>query len=199
MAMLDLEPAATELTGLLGAVTDDQLGSPTPCENTSVGALLDHLMSLSRAFTWAAQKSGPDGAPGGGSPPGPPSADHLDPDWRRKLPQQLDQLVQAWRAESAWEGMTQAGGVTMPAEQIAVVAVDELVLHGWDLARATGQRFKADPASTAAVLAFTTEMAKPEHAPHRKGLFGPVVETPKDASDLDRALGLAGRDAGWKS
>ncbi|TML14926.1 MAG: hypothetical protein E6G39_07660 [Actinobacteria bacterium] len=140
MAMLDLEPAATELTGLLGAVTDDQLGSPTPCENTSVGALLDHLMSLS-----------------------------------------------------------QAGGATMPAEQIAVVAVDELVLHGWDLARATGQRFKADPASTAAVLAFTTEMAKPEHAPHRKGLFGPVVETPKDASDLDRALGLAGRDVGWKS
>ena len=58
MAMLDLEPAATELTGLLGAVTDDQLGSPTPCENTSVGALLDHLMSLSLAFTWAAQKGG---------------------------------------------------------------------------------------------------------------------------------------------
>ena len=62
MAMLDLEPAATELTGLLGAVTDDQLVSPTPCENTSVGALLDHLMSLSLAFTWAAQKRGPDGA-----------------------------------------------------------------------------------------------------------------------------------------
>jgi uncharacterized protein (TIGR03086 family) len=81
---------------------------------------------------------------------------------------------------------------------MGVVALDELVLHGWDLARATGQPFKPDPTSTATVLAFTTEMAKPEHAAHRKGLYGPVVPVPEDAPPFDRALGFAGRDPKWK-
>jgi len=198
MELLDLEPAATTLTGLLHGVRDDQLGRPTPCENTSVAALLDHLMSLSLAFTWGARKSGPDGSPGGGAPPAPPSAENLDPQWRQKLPERLQQLVAAWRDPDAWQGTTQAGGVTMPADQMGVVALDELVLHGWDLARATGQRFTADAQSTAAVLGFTAEMAKPEHAPHREGLFGPVVDVPKGASDFDRALGYAGRDASWQ-
>lgn len=69
--------------------------------------------------------------------------------------------------------MTEAGGVTMPAEQMGVVALDELVLHGWDLARATGQSSSCDSASTAAVLAFTKASAQPEEADNREGLFGP--------------------------
>ena len=74
-----------------------------------------------------------------------------------ELPRRLDELAAAWREPAAWEGMTEAGGVTMPAAAMGTVALDELVLHGWDLARATGQEFRCDPASTAAVLDFTTE------------------------------------------
>lgn len=80
-----------------------------------------------------------------------------------------------------------------------MVALDELVLHGWDLARATGQPFSCDAASTDAVLAFTTEMARPENAEQREGLYAPVVDVPSDAPALDRALGCAGRDPGWTS
>jgi uncharacterized protein (TIGR03086 family) len=79
-----------------------------------------------------------------------------------------------------------------------VVALDEVVLHGWDLARGTGQPFHCDLDSTAAVLAFTSESAKPEHAASREGLFGPVVPVPEDAPPFDRALGFAGRDPAWK-
>ena len=93
--------------------------------------------------------------------------------------------------------MAAAGGVSMPAEQMGVVALDELVLHGWDLARATGQQFTCDPASTAVVLAFTSASAQPEQAAFREGLFGPVVDVPADAPSFDRALGFAGRDPGW--
>jgi uncharacterized protein (TIGR03086 family) len=109
----------------------------------------------------------------------------------------LEELVEAWRDPEAWEGMTEAGGVTMPAEVMGVVALDELVLHGWDLARATGQPFSCDPASTAAVLEFTRASAQPEHAASREGLFGPVVEVPEDAPPFERALGFAGRDPRW--
>jgi uncharacterized protein (TIGR03086 family) len=192
--MLDLEPAAREVTRLLDGVTNDQLPDPTPCAGTPVAGLLDHLMSLSLAFTRAARKSTP---PDGGGPPAPASAEHLDPNWRDVLPQRLTELVQAWREPKAWEGTTEAGGLRMPAETTALVALDELVLHGWDLARATYQPFNCDPASTAAVLKFTSASARPEQAARREGLFGPVVDIPEDAPDFDRALGFAGRDPNW--
>ncbi|WP_433442871.1 hypothetical protein [Nonomuraea sp. CA-141351] len=90
--------------------------------------------------------------------------------------------------------MTEAGGVTMSAEQMSMVALDE---PSWDLARATGQPFTCNPADTAAVLAFTSASAQPEQAAGRDGLFGPVVEVADDAPALDRALGFAGRDPAW--
>jgi uncharacterized protein (TIGR03086 family) len=152
--ILDLDPAAREVARLLDGVTDDQLAGPTPCADTTVAALLDHLLGLSQAFTWAAHKSTKTQAEG--SAPGPPTAEGLDPNWRTLLAERLGELAQAWRDPMAWTGMAAAGGVSMPAEQMGVVALDELVLHGWDLARATGQQFTCDPASTAAVLAFTS-------------------------------------------
>ena len=197
MPMLDLGPAAREVAQLLNSVTDDQLDDPTPCADTSVATLLDHFMGLSLAFTWAARKTT---APrNGGNAPGPgqASAEHLDPNWRTQLPLRLSDLVEAWQDPGAWEGMTQAGGLTLPAEVTGLVALDELVLHGWDLARATRQHFTCDPVSTAAVLEFTRESARPERAASREGLFGPVVSVPEDASSLDRALGFAGRDPAW--
>lgn len=197
MPNLDLGPAAREVSQLLDAVTDAQLADPTPCGDTPIAGLLDHFMGLSLAFTGAARKS--TAAEGGSSKPGrsKANADHLDPDWRSLLPQRLDALVEAWQDPSAWEGMAEAGGVTMPAGVIATVALDELVMHGWDLARATGQPFGCDPASAEAVLAFTTMSAQPEQAAMRDGLFGPVVDVPEDASAFDRALGFAGRDPAW--
>lgn len=195
---LDLAPAAGEVATLLRGVTDDQLTLPTPCDECSVGDLLDHLMGLTLAFTRAATKTSGDGgtatAPSG---PGRPSAANLPPDWRDRLPRQLDELVAAWREPAAWQGTTEAGGVVMPAEDMGVVAIDELVLHGWDLARGTGQPFSCDPASAAACYAFTSSMSKPGQEAGREGLFGPVVAVPSDAPLFDRVLGFSGRDPAW--
>jgi uncharacterized protein (TIGR03086 family) len=163
---------------------------------TSVAAMLDHFMGLTHAFTRAARKTTA-GQDGGRSAAPRASAQHLDPNWRSVLPQRLSELAESWRDPQAWQGMTEAGGVTLPAEQAGVVALDELVLHGWDLARATGQAFNCDPTSTAAVLEFTRSMSRPEEAANREGLFGPVVDVPDSAPAFDRALGFAGRDPSW--
>jgi uncharacterized protein (TIGR03086 family) len=192
MPMIDLGPAAREVTRLLDGVRDDQLADPTPCTDCQVAALLDHLMGLSLAFTWAARKT-----PAPGGPPPRPAAENLDPKWRIELPRLLEDLVAAWRDPRAWEGVTEAGGVRMPAEQMGVVVLDELVLHGWDLARGTGRPFNCDPDHAAAIFAFTEAATRPEHADARAGLFGPVVPVPEDAPLFDRALGYAGRDPGW--
>ena len=60
------------------------------------------------------------------------------------------------------------------------------MLHGWDLARATGQSFVCTPANTAAVLGFTEQFAEPGRGAARDGLFGPAVVVPDDAPAFDR-------------
>ncbi len=195
---IDIDGAAEEVVRLLDGLTDEQLGDPTPCGGYSVATLLDHLMGLSLAFTWAARKTAPP-ADGSAPRPGQATADHLDPAWRDLLPGRLADLAKAWREPSAWEGLTEVAGVRMPAPLMAVVALDELVLHGWDLARSTGQPFTCTPANTAAVLEFTHASTQPEWAAGRDGLFGPVVSVPAHAPAFDRALGFAGRDPAWST
>lgn len=184
---------ATELVGqVVGAVTDDQLDLATPCPGYDVRGLLGHLHGLSLAFAAAAARDfGPftDTAPDSSAPP------VLPDDWRTSIPASLSALGAAWAYPAAWQGMTRAGGVDLPGEIAGVVALDEVVLHGWDLAVATGAAYQPDDASAAVVLGFLTESRK---EPVPEGLFGPVVPVPHDASAFDRALGLAGRDPAWR-
>jgi uncharacterized protein (TIGR03086 family) len=79
---------------------------------------------------------------------------------------------------------------------MGVVALNEVLVHGWDLAAATGQPYRADPASAERCLAFTLDVAA--NAPEvRSGMFGPVVPVPDDAPVLERLLGQTGRNPHW--
>jgi uncharacterized protein (TIGR03086 family) len=186
-SFVDLQPTADRVVALLPAIDDDLLDRPTPSADTSVGDLLSHLHGLADAFRAGAEKQ-----PDSGPPPARPPA--LTPDWRVELPARLTALVQAWRTPAAREGTTSVGGVSMPAAMVAVVALDELLLHGWDLARATGQAYDADPEAVAACHGFVAAMARPEGVP---GLFGPPFPVPDDASALDQLLGMSGRNPAW--
>lgn len=192
-ASIDLTPTARAVAGLVAGVRDDQLAAPTPCPDMTVGTLLDHLHGLAGAFRDAARKSLP---PGGTQAP-TASAQNLVAGWREDIPAVLDDLAAAWTDPGAWQGMTEAGGVTLPGEVAGVVALDEIVLHGWDLAAATGQDFHPDPDAVAACLEFTASMSAPGQEQSRQGLFGPVVPVPDDAATFDRVLGFAGRDPRW--
>jgi hypothetical protein len=57
-------------------------------------------------------------------------ASRLAPDWRDRIPRDLDALAASWQDAEAWSGMTTVGGVTLPGEVCGVVALDELVVHG---------------------------------------------------------------------
>lgn len=190
--MLDLEPATRALTELVDGVRDDQLTAPTPCTQACLGDLIDHVDGLSTAFTAAATKTPPDGGGQG------PSADRsrLGADWRTRIPEGLATLAEAWRDEAAWVGMTQAGGVDLPAEGAGVIALDEVIVHGWDIAVASGQSFACAPRLVQAAYEFVKSSVaeNPQASP---GLFGPPVPVPDDAVLIDRLIGLTGRDPAW--
>lgn len=189
--MLDLEPAARQMADLVAGLPDVALGGPTPCPEYTVGDLVDHVGGLALAFTAAAAKTG------GGAGAAGPSADasRLGDEWRDRIPRQLADLARAWGDPGAWTGETEAGGVRLPGEVAGLVALDELVVHGWDLARATGRPWAVEPASLEAVHGFVQGFAAP--GADRAGLFGPVVPVPDDAPLLDRVIGLTGRDPRW--
>jgi uncharacterized protein (TIGR03086 family) len=189
--MFDLGPATRNLTRIVEGLRDDQLTGPTPCTETTVADLLDHVDGFSMAFTAAATKTdlpGGQGARADGS--------RLGPDWRERIPQRLHGLAEAWKDEDAWTGMTRAGGLDLPAELAGTIALNEVLIHGWDLAVASGQRYTAELEHVEAATGFVAPQAaqNPEGTP---GLFGPAVPVPEDASPLDRLLGLTGRDPTW--
>ncbi|MFD9119342.1 TIGR03086 family metal-binding protein [Streptomyces bottropensis] len=190
-APLDLAPQARAVARLARGVRDDQLSDPTPCPEYAVRHILGHLLGLAVAFRDAGRKDlGPttDTNPQAALP-------DIGPDWREALPLVLDELAEAWQDPAAWVGETRAGGVSLPGEIAGAVAADELVVHGWDLARATGQAYDPDPAALTATHAF---LAASADDPARGEIFGPVQPVPDDAPLLDRAIGLSGRDPLWK-
>ena len=188
MTTLDFGPTTTALATLVRGVRDEQLGGPTPNPGRSVGDLLDHIAGLALAFTAAARKEEP---PGGGNPTADVSA--LPDDWRVEIPDRLAALADSWRDPAAYEGEANAGGVVMPGPIAASVALNEIVVHGWDLATAIGQPFHADDADVAACMAFAEPFSTPETADQRGDAFGPVVPVPDDAPALVRLLGMMGR------
>lgn len=189
----DLLPTAERVAHVVAAIADDDLGRPTPCPDYTVADLLDHVNGLSLAFELAATKANGDDVSG---PAGDGS--RLPDDWRRRIPEAVQAMAVAWQAPESWTGMTQAGGVDLPGEVAGLVALDELLIHGWDLARATGQPYDADEANLSTVHAFLTPDADaPAGEGGPDGLFGPPVPVPVEAPLLERAVGLAGRDPSW--
>ncbi|MFI9830452.1 TIGR03086 family metal-binding protein [Streptomyces sp. NPDC051913] len=191
-APLDLGPQTRVVARLAEAVTDEQLADGTPCPEYAVRNVLGHLLHLSGAFRDAARKDL------GATTDTPPTASLPDigPGWREELPKVLAELADAWRDPAAWTGMTRAGGVDLPGEVGGAVAVDELVIHGWDLAVATGQRYEPDPAALQATYDFL--LAAAEDPSRGGGIFGPVISVSDDATLLERTVGLSGREPGWR-
>ena len=173
--------------------TDPQLDRPTPCAGLDVRGLLSHLDGLALAFTAAGAK---DFGELTDTAPDPAAPAVLDGGWRERIPARLRALAETWRDPAAWTGTTRAGGVDLPGEVAGLVALDEVVLHGWDVAVATGQPYEPDEQSTAVVHGFLTE-SRTEDVP--ESLFGPVVAVREDAPLFHRALGLAGRDPSWRA
>jgi uncharacterized protein (TIGR03086 family) len=178
-----------ELTALAAQPTLDvvrsirSLDAPTPCEGWSVQQLVDHQLEWGPALVAAARKEV--------VPPAPVSNGTLD-----DLAAHLAALTEAWSEPAAWAGVTRMGGPTeLPAAMIGGMVLGEIVVHGWDLAMASGQH----PTWPAELLEpVHDELVKTAELGREMGAYGPAVEVPDSAPVLHRILGLTGRDPNWQ-
>jgi uncharacterized protein (TIGR03086 family) len=118
-----------------------------------------------------------------------------EPGYAQAYQAQIDKAVDAWSTPEAWAGDRSVMGAAMPAADIAAMLIMEMVLHGWDVAKATGQDYRCDDAVARNVL--ETVQAQGDMFRQYQG-FAAVVPVPDDATAFDRALALSGRDPGWK-
>jgi uncharacterized protein (TIGR03086 family) len=189
MSTIDLTAACRRAIDVLAQVDDAQLDGVTPCPDYRVSGMVAHVGGLAAAFAAAAGKD--TGELTNKAPT--PEGSVLDPDWRSAYPERLLALARAWQQPAAWQGMTQVGGIDLPGEVAGSIALAEVVIHSWDLARATGQPFDCDPSSADACLAHLGQF----DTGGTDGLFGPAVPVSADAPALDRIVAISGRDPAW--
>ena len=183
-SVIDLEPASRRMIELLAGVTDDQLAGQTPCATLTVGDLVDHIDQASQQFTALAGRGPTDGDGG-------PTATGFGPDWRERVGQHVWALGMAWADPAAWRGSTAVAGVELSNERWGKIALTELVVHGWDLARATGQPFDLPDDTLRACLDHVAEFVPNAPFPD---LWGPPVDVAAGAPLLDRIVAITGRN-----
>jgi uncharacterized protein (TIGR03086 family) len=173
----------------VAAVDDDGWGRPSPCAEWDARDVVRHAVDMHHVML----------RPYGRQPATGPSVDE-DPlaafrAARSEVESILDDPDLATRTT-----MSPAG--TMPgADMIDQVASADLVIHRWDLARATGQDDTIDAGELERMWPEFQQIPDVMRVPDAFGpgitVFGPVVEVPDDATLQDRALGLLGRDPAW--
>jgi uncharacterized protein (TIGR03086 family) len=179
-----VETSAVVVRGIGPAMLD----RPTPCPDLDVRGLLGHLSGwMTERALAAALKRPVTGAP--------EESFAAEPGWADRLTERFRATAAAWSEPSAWEGTgSLSGTMEMPAETLGGLVFAEFLLHGWDLAVATGQKYAPDDDLAAALRDQVSSMAG---MARRYGAFGPEVPVPATAPVMDRALGLAGRDPAW--
>lgn len=170
-----------------------RFGDPSPCTQYTVDRVASHLAFGLLLAEYAALRK--DWEPSwSGNDRAPYLVDVPEAQWAAKAAEQAEATKRAWADPAAWDGETTFGGGPMPAAAVGSMMLAEFVVHGWDVAVATGQRLEVSPALGEAVLEGVTAIAP---MGREGGWFAPEVTVPADASALDRALAASGRNPAW--
>jgi uncharacterized protein (TIGR03086 family) len=175
--------SAVPVTGhLVGAIEPGQWDLPTPCREWSVRDVVNHLVLGHRRFAAALT---------GGAPPAP-DADLLAGDPESAYASSAEAMLAAFRADGALDRPVSIPAGTLPGRVACELRVVEALVHGWDLARATGRHleFPED------LVEESTDFSRVQlgRVPADRSPFGPSQPVTDDAPPLDRLAALLGRE-----
>jgi uncharacterized protein (TIGR03086 family) len=179
-----LERAVAATAATVRGVRPDQYETPSPCAGWNVRALLNHLIAANRYFAASAAGQAPDAVLWG--------ADHLADGEPAKLYDEATRTaLEAFAVPGATDRVaTMRSG--KPGPPVASLFLVEQVLHGWDLATATGQDRGGDPVVTQAVYDAWYGRV-PAEVRELGTVFGPEQPCPSDAPLADRLAAYLGR------
>lgn len=173
--LLELFERGTDWTAAKVAGAVDQLDAATPCREWDVRTLLNHMVDTQRYF--AASGRGEDAAP---PKPTPPALIGDDP---------VAAYDEARRETLRAYG--EPGVIEKTGPSLGIAFCDSLI-HGWDLARATGQDDTLPEDLAAAAFSMLDGRLTDDQ---RGDAFAPAVQVPDTASVQERLLGYTGRKA----
>lgn len=170
-----LDELGALLTGVVSGIRADQLENSTPCAEFTVHGVLAHMVTGATEFTTAF----------GGTPGQAPAADPL-----AGFGPALGALAAAIAAPGALDRTVQAPFGAVSGETFARFVVLDGLVHGWDLAMATGQGYRPSDALVAEVQAF----ADGALAELRDGdTFAAEADAPLSATPIERLAAFTGR------
>ena len=165
----------------VSGVAPNDLGSPTPCSEFDVRALLNHMIGGLGMLCTAAS----------GGKAQMPEGDQFAEDPGTVYEERRRALMNAVRGEGALERDWEMPFGTMSGPMMAQIAFMEHLTHGWDVAKATGQDTTLPSALVTECLEVVTPMDTMLRMP---GVCGPTVSVPDDASAQDRLVAFLGRN-----
>ncbi len=175
-----------ELEPLLGSIaagiTPADLDSPTPCADFTVRGVLGHLIGGATQFAAAFR---------GESAPDVPADVAEGPDVVARAGGALGGLMGAIRSPGALDRTVAAPFGDMQGEAFARFVVLDGLVHGWDLATATGQTYAPSAVLVEAADAFAHQAIAPEM---RDGdTFAAAVAPPAGATPMEQLAAFTGR------
>ena len=174
-----MEPDLLDLYRQAGAWTAERAGgavdldAATPCEGWTVRDLLDHVLETQRYFAASARGEDP-------ARPGPTPVPSHSQDPARDVVAVQEEVLDAFGRDGAVER----------AGMLLGIAFTEQLLHGWDLARATGQDSRMPDRLAEAAFSMIHGRFTEEQ---RQGVFGPELPAGQDAGPQERLLAYTGR------
>ncbi|MBC8090744.1 MAG: TIGR03086 family protein [Pseudonocardia sp.] len=176
--------ALTWVHQLMDGVHPAQLDAPTPCPDFDVRALLGHLVCTVERARVIGEGGDPTSVP-------PVVTDVPDDGWADAYGSATVGLWKVWSDDAALDRMVTPPWGTVPGHAAVRGYLNETLVHGWDLAVATGQDPETDPdlAGTALAGARRFIPAEPRggHMP-----FGPVIPSAPDAGPTERLANWSG-------
>jgi uncharacterized protein (TIGR03086 family) len=184
MDVVDLDQRAIDtLAVLIAGIPRDEYSAPTPCSDWLVADLITHLIAGNVKYTAIAN-----GAEWTRTVPEVDAGDDPPAIYRATA----DEMLRAWRQPGVLDREIALPRGRGRAESALCVHLGETLVHGWDLATATGRPFAVDPDVVEARLANYTSWLPEQRA---EGVpFSDAKQIPADAAPLDRLAAFLGRN-----
>lgn len=179
---------ACESTGRIVAETSPvDYPRPTPCTAWDVHDLLNHVIGT----LWFAEALFSDRSPAFRIRVGDlPDVDLVGEDPGKAFGGGAEALLAVTSVDGAFDTPRATPFGDMPGPALAGFTTLDIAVHGWDLARATGQPIELDVDLAAHLLGFAGQAIGPAQ---RGTLIGPELDPPPDASPTERLVAFLGR------